>query len=608
MKILGLSPLDKDATVTLMIDGKIVFAAGEERFSRKKQQDGFPLLAVKAALDYTGLSINDIDVVAYPFLKPAQEIGAISRNLESEAPTLFNDRIAKETAAQLKAAKSRSGRALDSVPGLASATETLKKPLHYRLAYAALALSPKLSSAVAKSASEKWASQSGVQFERIEKELSEGLSKIGWGGKVRRYDHHSTHAANAFYSSGFDKALCVTLDGYGTGLAGSVSVGSEEGIKRVASVDYPNSLGSFYEHVTSSLGFKPGRHEGKIVGLAAYGDPSVLKDVLLSRVRVEDGRIKIYQANNIYFARYLATHFSKVDVAAAYQHVLEVISQQFIEYWLKKTGCTKIVLSGGVTANVKLNQRIAEIAGVESVFVYPNMGDGGCGTGAAMLASMESGVRPVFTTAYLGPDFVEQRLEKALNDENLTFERPADLAQTVAELLHGGAVVARYDGRMEYGPRALGNRTIMYHGRDPGVNQWLNQRLGRTEFMPFAPVTLYEARDKCYHNTEGFDRTAEFMTITFDCTDFMKQHCPAAVHVDGTARPQLIKRDVNPGYYDIIKAYEALSGSPSVINTSFNMHEEPIVCSPEDAVRAFLLGELDYLILGPYLVKHPSKA
>jgi len=167
-------------------------------------------------------------------------------------------------------------------------------------------------------------------------------------------------------------------------------------------------------------------------------------------------------------------------------------------------------------------------------------------------------------------------------------------------------VVARFDGRMEYGPRALGNRSIMYHAREPEVNQWLNKRLGRTEFMPFAPVTLYEAREKCYLNIKGAEHTAEFMTITFDCTDFMRDNCPAAVHVDGTARPQLIRREVNPGYYDIVKEYEKLSGIPSLINTSFNMHEEPIVNSPEEAVRAFIQGALDYLAIGPFLVKHPT--
>ena len=606
MKILGISPLDKDATVTLMIDGKIVFAAGEERFTRQKQQSGFPERALKKALDYAGLTIDQIDGIAYPFLTANAESSAIKRNLDSEK--VLSEDISLNTRKLIKQAKKRIASRPHEVPGLGDPAEKMNKPWYYQLAYSALSLPTRLSAAVAKSASSKWAEQAGVQFNKTDRILDEGLARLGWQGRLRRYDHHATHAANAYFSSGFNEAICVTLDGYGTGLAGSVSLAQDGKITRLSNVDYPNSLGTFYEHVTSSLGFKPGRHEGKIVGLAAYGDPNVLFDVLRSRIKVIEGKVCIHQANNIYFARYLAANFAKVDVAAAYQRVLEQTTKEVVQYWVNKTGCKHVVLSGGVTANVKLNQRVAEIDGVEGVFVYPNMGDGGCGTGAAMMLSMELGVRPVFETAYLGPDYTNDEIRQVLaKHPEVVAKKPIDLASEVARLLHDGAVIARFDGRMEYGPRALGNRTIMYHGRDPGVNQWLNQRLGRTEFMPFAPVTLHEAKDKCYVDTYSSDRSAEFMTITFDCTDFMKSHCPAAVHVDGTARPQLIRREVNPGYYDIVKAYEALSGSPSVINTSFNMHEEPIVCSPEDAMRAFLLGKLDYLILGPFLIKHPEK-
>jgi carbamoyltransferase len=253
-----------------------------------------------------------------------------------------------------------------------------------------------------------------------------------------------------------------------------------------------------------------------------------------------------------------------------------------------------------------LNQRIFEIEEVKHIFIYPNMGDGGCGSGAAMYHSWGGKIQDTITNAYFGPDFSDKEIEKELQANSLEYTRPENLAQEVASLIYDGSVVARFDGRMEYGPRALGNRSIMYHGQEPEVNQWLNKRLGRTEFMPFAPVTLYEARERYYHNIKGAEHAAEFMTITFDCTDDMKRDCPAAVHIDGTARPQLIQREVNPGYYDILKEYEKLSGISSLINTSFNMHEEPIVCSPHDAVRAFLDGNLDVLAIGPYLVKNPG--
>ena len=358
--------------------------------------------------------------------------------------------------------------------------------------------------------------------------------------------------------------------------------------------------------VTSALGYHPDRHAGKIVGLAAYGDPAILDEVVSHRFHNEGGGFRIDQNLNPFFARHLAVNFPMVDVAAAWQFVLEKVAVRIVEHWAGVLGCSNVVLSGGVTANVKMNQRIHEAEGIEGIFIYPNMGDGGCGSGIAMHQSWPGGEPTPFETAYQGPEFTEDECLAAIKAAGLEAERPDHMAAEVASLIHNGSVVARFDGRMEYGPRALGNRSILYHGREPEVNHWLNQRLGRTEFMPFAPVTLFEERHKCYRNLKGAEHTAEFMTITFDCTDFMKESCPAAVHVDGTARPQLIRREKNPVYYDIVAEYQKLSGIPCLINTSFNMHEEPIVCTPEDVVRAFLDGRLDVLSMGPFLIRRPE--
>jgi len=201
-------------------------------------------------------------------------------------------------------------------------------------------------------------------------------------------------------------------------------------------------------------------------------------------------------------------------------------------------------------------------------------------------------------------DLIASELQAA----GLAFQHVTPIEPIIARLMHDGNVVARFNGRMEYGPRALGNRSILYHASEPEVNQWLNQRLGRTEFMPFAPATLYAERHRCYDNMDGAEHAAQFMTVTFDCTDFMKRSCPAAVHVDGTARPQLVRADTNPSFYRIIQEYYRLSGIPSIINTSFNMHEEPIVNSPSDAIRAFLQGNLDYLAISNFLVRHPLQS
>jgi carbamoyltransferase len=605
MKVLGISPLDKDSTVSIVEDGKILFAAGEERFSRTKQQDGFPRLALEKGLEYTGLRISDFDQVCYPFLTAGNERKLYTENLEQEK-AFINGFQPPELARALDEALERVPDRKEPIHGLTEPNARMEKNMAYNTYYRLTGGNKLASNRAAFKGSRLWAEGADQSFRQYEKALAEGLESLGWSGPVKRMEHHLSHAANSYLSSGFDRALCVTLDGYGSGLAGSVSEAREGSIHRLHGIKYPNSLGTLYEHVTSSLGFKPSRHEGKIVGLASYGDPSILGEILLSRIDQPAGDFRIYEANNIFFSRYLASKFPKIDVAAAYQYVLEKVATNYIRYWVQKTGIDTIVLSGGVTANVKLNQRIFEIEGINHIFVYPNMGDGGCGTGAALYHSWPGGVKPSISSTYLGPDYPEAEIERALQAEGLNYQRPENLAGDVAALIHGGEVVARFDGRMEYGPRALGNRSIMYHAREPEVNQWLNKRLGRTEFMPFAPVTLYEAREKCYHNIRGAEHAAEFMTITFDCTDFMRENCPAAVHVDGTARPQLIRREVNPGYYDILKEYEKLSGIPSLINTSFNMHEEPIVDSPEDAVRAFMQGALDYLAIGPFLVKHPS--
>jgi carbamoyltransferase len=309
--------------------------------------------------------------------------------------------------------------------------------------------------------------------------------------------------------------------------------------------------------------------------------------------------------HNIFFSRYLATKYPKPTVAAAYQKVLEKVVCDYVAYYQKMTGLSNVVLSGGVFANVKANQRIFEIPGVKNIFIHPNMGDGGCCVGAALLLwAQKERLTPVkIDDVYWGPEYKDIEIQNALKNAGLNYEKPEKIERKIAELLIEGNIVARFNGRMEYGPRALGNRSILYHAKDPSVNLWLNKQLKRTEFMPFAPATLFEERHRCYKNIDGAEFSAEFMTITFDCTDFMLEQCPAAVHVDGTARPQLVREQTNKSFYQIIKEYFSLTGNPSIINTSFNMHEEPIVCTPEDAIKAFMQGNLHYLAIGPYLVK-----
>ncbi|TWT54676.1 Decarbamoylnovobiocin carbamoyltransferase [Rubripirellula amarantea] len=614
MRILGISPLDKDSTVSFVEDGRVLFACGEERLSRKKLQDGFPERALKLGLQRTGWQLSDIDVVAYPFFEGSEEERLIRDAAAQDRIVQSAKRLGQSSERYQQLVRDKTPFSPPTkIPGLDDlAMEFMPaKTWSKSFVYERAARSGRWDLAAHRHYFNQWIDTAIHDHHQWSDLLTRRLGELGIGDKLQRFQHHDTHAANSFYASGFADSLVVVLDGYGSGCCGAVYTADKNGIQCLHRYKFPYSLGIFYEQVTSALGFRPSRHEGKIVGLASYGDPQLLGDLLYSRFLVEDGDIKILGAQNVLFGRALAMHFSKRDVAAAYQYVLEKVAVESLRYWQAKTGLKRLVMSGGVHANVKLNQRLFEIDGIDSAFVYPNMGDGGCATGAALLAlgneKAGAGVAEV-SNVYYGPDYSENEIQEALDAENLEYEQHDEIEQRIAEVLSENHIVARFNGRMEYGPRALGNRSILYHAREPEVNQWLNNQLGRTEFMPFAPACLGERANDLFIEMDGCEKTSEYMTITFDCTDEMKRHSPAAVHIDGTARPQLVTPESNESFYKILAHYESLTSIPVLINTSFNMHEEPIVCSPADAVRAFLLGNIDYLAIGSCLVPHPNLA
>ena len=297
------------------------------------------------------------------------------------------------------------------------------------------------------------------------------------------------------------------------------------------------------------------------------------------------------------------------DVAAAFQLRLEEVMLELVAEAVRRTGKRQVALAGGTFANIKVNQRILQLDGVDAIFIHPGMSDIGIAVGAALEAHARK--HPSFRPSrlrdvYLGPSYSGiGQLESALKD--FAYERPDDMEDAVAGKLAEGSLVARYAGRMEYGPRALGNRSILYAPTDPAVNKWLNEQLDRTEFMPFAPAVREENMARLFTGYEGSEHAAEFMTMAYDCTEFAKETSPAMVHVDGTARPQLVRKEVNPAYYRILELYEKKTGIPCLINTSFNMHEEPIVCTPEDAVDAFLRSRIDYLAIEDLLVPLPEE-
>lgn len=559
MNILGISSLDTDCSASLVVDGEIRDAIAEERLSRVKLHAGFPTKSIDMIMKKNGLTVDDIDHVAYTFQPWTKE-------------------------AQLM-------------------TSCYLKDLFYNLF--------KLDSPRAKFYHEayylQWTYGAIKAHRKFHHELMDNLKKMNLSQKLIRVEHHLSHAASAFYPSGFDEALILTLDFYGSGLAGTISIGDSKGIRRVLNIDYPNSLGLFYGQVTEALGFRPTRHEGKIVGLASFGKEDVLFDKIYSRFNVSDSTYKYTSAMNMKYCRELAKEYSREDIAAAYQAVLERLVADLVKKYLKKYNMENVCLAGGVTANVKMNQRIFEVEGVKNIFVFPNMGDGGTGAGAALWVHHDKNnnhkTRRI-NNVYFGPEYSDSEIKESLEKEGIKYKYYDNVEPEIAKLLADNKVVARFNGKMEYGPRSLGNRSLLYPAIDPEVNDWLNKRLGRTEFMPFAPVTLYEFREKCYKNMEGAEYPSTFMTITFDCTDYMKETSPAAVHVDGTARPQLVTEEINPSYYKILKEYHKLTGIPSLINTSFNMHEEPIVCTPADAIRAFTLGHLEYLAIGNFIAEN----
>lgn len=435
---------------------------------------------------------------------------------------------------------------------------------------------------------------------------------------VQFYDHHESHAVAAAYYSGFSRCAVITIDGNG-----DENISHTSGLWAAGTYTrraYTNKIGAspghFYSHVTRLLGFQPLRHEGKVVGLAAMGDPHRLLDsfkVALSVASSGKAFTSAYvghedpEAERYEYLRKTIVGEKREHVAAAAQKVLEDSVVKLVRRFLIESGERNLALNGGVFANVKLNQRIASLPEVDSVFVFPAMSDTGNSVGSALLdlvladpASLALGNR--LRDVYWGPEFSDEEIERCLVSAGVRAERlsEADLINNAAQAIHDGKIVGWFQGRMEFGPRALGNRSMLARPTEARINDWLNQRLDRSEFMPFAPSVLAEHADTVFEGVAKARHSAEFMTITFDVRTEWRDRIPAVVHVDGTARPQIVRSEVNPVYYRLISRYEQLSGIPLVLNTSFNVHEEPIVCRPQEGVRALVERRVDCLGIGSW--------
>ena len=557
----------------LLEDGVIIAAVNDERLIREKMALGFPRKSISEVIKLGGIKPNDINYVAVA----TERQHLINKYVDyREGKFDFKRGFAKQVFFEVG---SKLSKLINLLPFLETLYYLLRQPFYSYRKY------------------------------KIKKILSH---EFNIKCPVEFVDHHFCHATSAYYSSKFDDATVITLDSAGDGLSSKVYEVIGGKFAKLSKVSSFNSPCAFYSYVTQICGFKAGKHEGKITGLAAYGKPSYT-DVFKKLITYQNGTFK--NIGGIFFFSALKAlrdllprDFSRENLACTIQHYSEEMATEYIRYWVGITGKTNIALAGGLFANVKINQKIHEIPEISSIFIHQGMSDEGVGVGAALalyysVTGKKVKRRTCMNHVYLGPEFSNDQIKREIDSEGLTYEFHEDVEKEIARLLASGYVVARFNGRMEYGPRALGNRSILYQTLDPSVNDWLNECLVRTEFMPFAPATLIEDAEECYIGINEAKDTARFMTITFNCKKFMKDNCPGVVHIDGTARPQLVDKDDNTSFYRIIKEYKKITGIGSIINTSYNMHEEPIVCTPGDAIRVFKLGHLDYLAIGNYLIK-----
>lgn len=599
MNILGIN-FSHDSSATLIVDGKIRFAVEEEKMSRIKQDFGWPTFAIKKIFESTGLEPKDIDLVSFGS-HYYNEVG------ENELRYRFT--------------KNKKHKNIEVINRLTS-----------------------------------YLNLSNLKISEKNKTVfREELNKLGFvKAKLEFHNHHLCHAYSAHYASPFTPDLTITCDGHGDGESFNFYICTKDsGLKCIVKNDYLASIGQFYSGITKLLGFRPTRHEGKITGLAAFGKHTELIEQFSNLFYYENNALRRFPANQTekYWEKYklskkiglrekinlnsseseIGKHYAmnamilhdylseiceghtKEDIAYACQIVSEEVvvkevSRVYKEFFNGEK--LKIALAGGVFANVRINQKIFELNFVENIFVQPAMGDAGLSLGAAMLSEIKennnnfSTEQYRFVNTYLGIDYTHQLKESIANftQENMSVVKMVNPAKEVAEKLADNKIIGFWHGPMEWGPRALGSRTIMLNTFDKSVNDSLNDRLNRTEFMPFAPVVLDFMAKEYFPKYDPSIPAGDYMTITYDTNPKYKDILQAVVHVDGTARPQVIRRETNEFYYDVLNEFYKISDCGALVNTSFNAHEEPIVSSPEVAINALKTNRVDYLVLDGYMI------
>jgi carbamoyltransferase len=567
LNILGLSCFYHDAGACLLRDGELVAAAEEERFSRLKHDARLPINAANFCLEEADVDPEDLDYVIF-----------------YEKPLLKFERI---------------------VAGYA-------------------ATYPRSRGAFVK-AMQTWLSQKLW----VRGQIRDGL---GFDGEVLFGEHHLSHAASAFFPSPFEDAAVLTADGVGEWASTTLGIGRDIDLEVSHEIRYPHSLGLLYSAFTAYLGFEVNEGEYKVMGMAAYGKPTLVDKVRKLISLLEDGSFRLDM-------RYLAYHRGLrsidqpfvdlfgpprdpgaeleqrfADIAASIQVVTEEAMLGLARRARELSGSENLCMAGGVALNVLANARILRESGFKRLWIQPAAGDaGGCLGAATYLyhTVLRNPRRYRMDTAYLGPCYANAEIHEFLRREGVVFSvmDDAEIAPCVARLLADNNVVGWFQGRMEFGPRALGARSILANPTDPATKDTLNAKIKHREaFRPFAPSTLVEAASTYFEfgSPEG-EVDSPFMLLTARVRPDKQHLLPAITHVDGTARVQTVSRTQNPLYYALIEEFGKLTGVPVLVNTSFNVQGEPIVCTPSEAFNSFAHTDMDYLVMGNALVPAGSK-
>lgn len=569
--ILGIS-LSHDASAAILSDDGIVLSAmGEERLSRKKNHIGIPSLAIAYLVSR---------------LSPDQKISRVIIGSHQLMDREFAIRLVVSIE---KNPSNPASTVLQTYPGYAANLAGSGRDI---IQNAILKLLPDVSVSVS--------------------------PKFEW------VNHHDSHLGCALGVDQTSEALLFSFDGSGDGESAAIAVKStgNSRYRILARVPAADSLGGLYSAITRRYNFKASQHEGKITGLAAYGQNSAAFDFLKSHVEIENGvpvikyvkdfkkKLAIRSLRQLGIGKQALISLTEIadlassktsnyaDLAWAVQKTLEDSMLEIITFWSIKTNVNKASLAGGVFANVKLNQRISELPSIAEVKVFPNMGDGGISVGGVWSLLSERGELSddaLYRNMYLAPN---DGLEEVLDTRGLNVKKVSDKEShilNIAREIAAGKLVAIHDGDMEFGPRALGNRSLILDARNQEIISRVNRRLNRTEFMPFAPIVLEEDFDKYFQTANGSMQPFWYMTMTCDVKESQRSEIPAVTHIDGTARPQLVSAESNKFLYEIMRAYKNLTGCSVLVNTSLNMHEEPINASINDSIRALRVGGIDIL-------------